>query len=234
MYFSARFYRTAGVCSILSAVTTLGLIFLPRFWQPVPDFNARMALGEHPAYLLRSWIYLIHPFLVFTAALAMAARCRVRAAGAASLGLAGFALWAATEAGQQTLTKVFLDRTLRAAWLTADAASRAAIRQQVALHDVLWDAMYLLILIAFVAGNILLGLAVRRVAASGAMAPALGRWVAVALWAASALTLTFLLGELGAAITIPGSDWLYPMIQPLGRTLIGIWLWREATWEEAR
>jgi hypothetical protein len=92
--------------------------------------------------------------------------------------------------------------------------------------------MYLLILIAFFVGHILLGLAVRRVATSGAIAPALGRWVAIALWAAAALTLLFLLGELGANVTIPGSAWFYPLIQPAGRTIIGLWLWREATWEE--
>jgi hypothetical protein len=232
VHFSARFYRAVGVCSMLSALTTIGLIFLPRLYPPVPDFTARMALGDEPAYVLRSWIYLVHPFLVFAAALGLAARCRARAAGAASLGLAGFALWAATEAGQQALTKVALDRTWRVAWKTADAATQAVIQQQVALYDVLWDAMYLLILIAFMAGNIILGLAVRRVAASGAVAPALGRAVAIALWAAAGLTLMFLLGELGANVTIPGSAWFYPLIQPAGRTLIGLWLWREATWEE--
>jgi hypothetical protein len=232
MIFSARFYRAVGICSILSAVTTLGLIFLPRLYPPVPDFAARMALGDHPAYVLRSWIYLIHPFLVFAALLGLAARSRMRAAGTAMLGLAGMALWAATEAGQQALTKVGLDGTWRAAWPNADAAARVVIQQQVAIFDVLWNAMYLLILIAFFVGHILLGLAIRRVVMTGAIAPALGRWVPVALWVAAGLTLLFLLGELGVSITIPGSEWFYPLIQPAGRTLIGVWLWREATWEE--
>ena len=142
------------------------------------------------------------------------------------------ALWAATEAGQQALTKVALDRTWRPAWPGADDAARALIQQQVALYDVLWDAMYLLILIAFLVGNVLLGFAVRRVAASDAAPSALGRAVAIALWAAAGLTLLFLLGELGVDVRVPGSAWLYPLIQPAGRSLIGLWLWREATWEE--
>src|SRR5262245_26822902 len=164
MQFSARFYRGAAIASVLSALTTLGLIFLPRFYPSVPDFDARMALGTDGAYVLRSWIYLIHPFFVFTAALAVAARCRVRAGGAASLGLAGFALWAATEAGQQVLTKVALDRTWRAAWPAADAAAREVIRNHVAFYDVVWDAMFLLLLLAFLAGNVLLGVAVAHTA----------------------------------------------------------------------
>ena len=108
LWFPAAFYRGAACASLLSVLTTLGLIFLPRLYPPVPDFDARMALGAHPTYVLRSWIALAHPFLVFTAALAVAARCgtrrRARARGASSLGLAGFALWAAVEAAQQALT----------------------------------------------------------------------------------------------------------------------------------
>ena len=193
-----------------------------------------MALGTNPAYVLRSWIYLVHPFLVFTAALAVAARCRVRAAGAASLGLAGFALWAGTEAAQQALTKVALDRTWRAAWPTADEAARAVIREQVALFDVAWDSMYLLLLLGFLAGNLLLGAAVARIerdeSRAAAGAGTLTMWVAVCLWAAAALTFVLLLPELGGPTT-PGTDWLYPLLQPAARALIGVWLWRGASIE---
>jgi hypothetical protein len=232
--FSTRFYRGAAIASLLSALTTLGLIFLPRFYPSVPDFDARMALGSNTAYVLRSWIYLVHPFLVFTAALAVAARCRLRAGGAASLGLAGFALWAGTEAAQQALTKVALDRTWRAAWPTADAPARAVIRDHVALYDVAWDAMYLLLLLGFLAGNLFLGAAVARTARGDSNARArmrsLSIWVACAFWAAAALTFVLFLPEVGGP-ALPGTEWLYPLIQPAGRTLIGIWLWREGATE---
>jgi len=237
MQFSTSFYRGAAIASVLSALTTLGLIFLPRLYQPVPDFDARMALGTNAAYLLRSWIYLAHPFLVFAAALAVATRCRFRASGAATLGLAGFALWAATEAAQQALTKVALDRTWRAAWPAADAAARDLIRDQVAFYDVVWDAMYLLLLIAFLAGNLFLGAAVAQTARgesnTSARSGALAMWVAGVLWAAAALTFVLLVRELGGP-ALPGTEWLYPLIQPAGRTLIGVWLWREAAFEAKR
>jgi hypothetical protein len=225
MQFSSRFYRGAALCSFASAVTTLGLIFLPKLYQPVPDFEARMALLTHPAYVLRSWIYLVHPFLVVTAALAVAARCRIRAAGAASLGLLGFCLWAATEAAQQALTLVALDRTWRTAWPTADAAARQVIRSHVALYDTLWDALFLLLLIGFLAGNIFLALAVR----SG---DRLARWVSAAFWAAAGLTLLILVPEVGGPSLESATGWLYPTIQPAGRALIGLWLWREAADED--
>ena len=237
MQFSARFYRGAAICSLLSAITTLALIFLPRLYPPLPDFEARMALGANLAYLWRSWIYLLHPFLVFTAAFAVAVRCLRVAPGAASLGVAGFALWGATEAAQQALTKVALDRTWRAAWPQADAVAQEAIRQGVAIYDLLWDAMYLLLLLGFVAGNVLLALAVQRLArsadsartgtASSSGAKTLASWVAAAFWGGAGLTLLMMPPEFGAP-TVPGTAWLYPVIQPAGRTLIGIWLWQQA------
>jgi hypothetical protein len=234
LHFSARFYRGAALCSFASALTTLGLIFLPRHYQPVPDFDARMALGGHPAYVLRSWIALVHPFLAFVPALAVAARCRARAAGAASLGLWGFGLWAAAEAAQQALTKVALDRTWRAAWPAASAAEREAIRGYVAMYDVVWDSLYLLILLAFLLGNVSLALALRGTGALRAAGAERGRdrlalWVSGAYVAAAGLTFLLLVPELGGpAVAGSATGWLYPLIQPAGRTLIGVWLWREA------
>lgn len=99
-------------------------------------------------------------------------------------------------------------------------------------YDVIWDAMYLVVLLGFLAGSVFLALAVRRVAVSEPDARPLGRWVCVALWAAAGLTALLLLPEFGVAIAIPGMAWLYPLIQPAGRALIGVWLWREAVWEE--
>jgi hypothetical protein len=229
MHFAPNFYRGAAIASVLSALTTLGLIFLPKFYPPIADFEARMALGDNPAYILRSWIYLFHPFLVFTAAFATFTRCTARAAGAASLGLAGFALWASTEAAQQAMTKVLLDRTWRAAWPAADEAARELIRNHFTFYDLTWDAMYLLILIAFFLGNLFLGAAVARTARSqGTPRDTLGLWVAIALWAGAAMTALLLVPEFGGP-TIGGFAWLYPLIQPAGRALIGVWLWRQAS-----
>jgi hypothetical protein len=220
--FSRIFFRAAAVCSFLSAITTLLLIFLPRLYPPVVSFDDRMALGANVAYLTRSWAYLVHPFITVTASLAVAVRRRYQATGAATLGMLAFLLWGGTEAAQQALTKVALDRTWRAAWPTADEAARTLIRSHVALYDVLWDAMYLLIVMAFLAGNVLLALAMRG-------ERGLGRWVSVAYWGAAALTLTLVLAELGAPdVPEPLGSWLYPAIQPLGRFLIGLWLWRAA------
>jgi hypothetical protein len=222
MHFGSSFYRTAAICSIISALTTLGLIFLPYLWLPIEDFDGRMNRINEPAYVLRSWIYLVHPFLCGAAALAVAMRLRTLASAAAIVGLLGFLLWASTEAGQQTMTLFAMDKW-RAAWATADAVTRAQIRTNAMMYQGLWDGMYVLLLIGFAIGNLCFGLVMvqRR---------GLTRVVGGFFLAAAALTLfTNLLPELGGP-TLPDSiePWLYPAIQPLGRTLIGVWLWRAA------
>lgn len=131
------------------------------------------------------------------------------------------------------LTKVALDRTWRAAWPTADAAARELIRNQVATYDALWNAMYFLVLIGFMVESIGLALATRREPGRP-----LGEHRVLGRCGAHA---ALLFPEVGAP-TLPNSwtAWLYPATGPLGRFIIGLWLWREAarlpegSWSPAR
>lgn len=219
MTFSRRFYRAAAVCSAISAVTTLLLIFLPRVYGPVQGFEARMAVVDHPAYALRSWVYLFHPLLVLVAALGVAAARRRIAGGAAAVGFLGFLLWAFTEAAQQALTLATFDRW-RAAYSTMDETARALLPAQIATYDALWDAMYFLLLIGFFFGNALLGAAMWK-------GRGLTRLVALFLFGAALLTAFNFSGEVqGPVLPQPLGFWVYPALQPLGRLLIGVWLWR--------
>jgi hypothetical protein len=221
MQLSARFYRIAAICSIVSAITTLCLIFLPEWYAAGEGFESRMARVNDPAYRLRAWAYLIHPFLTWTAALGIAMRIRRSSAALAIAGLAGFSVWAITEAGQQTLTLMVFDNW-RAAYLAGDEAVRASMPLRTAIYDGLWDGMYFLLLIAFSIGNTMFAIAMWR-------GPGLARALSVLYAGAVALTLLIIVGELKGP-TLPESieSWLYPAIQPLARALIGVWLWKHA------
>jgi hypothetical protein len=222
MKLSPSFYRSVAICSVLSAVTTLLLIYLPDFYRPAEGFEGRMARVDDPAYALRSWVYLVHPFIAFAAALGVGLRIRALRPAATIIGLAGFALWACTEAGQQTLTLFAFDKW-RAAYFTADEATRAIIRTNAAMYDGLWDALYFLLLIGFAIGNLSLGIAL---AGAG---HGVTRLVGIFLLAACALTLTYITGELQwGTLPEPLASWSYPTIQPIGRVLIGLWLWSAA------
>ena len=104
--FSPTFYRVAGLASALSVITTLMLIFLPSFFAPLPDgIPGRMLRVTDPAYQLRAWAYQIHPFLAFTAVLGVGIACRRVSPALALGGTLAFALWALTEAAQQSLAR---------------------------------------------------------------------------------------------------------------------------------
>ena len=87
--------------------------------------------------------------------------------------------------------------------------------------------MYFLLLIGFTIGNTSLGVVLVR-------GRGLTRVVGCFFFAAVALTLTYMGRELGLP-PVPDvlETWAYPAIQPLARTLIGVWLWRAAVEDTA-
>ena len=227
--FPPSFYRVAAFASILSAVTTLGLIFLPQLFAPQPEGLAgRMQRVTDPAYQLRAWVYLVHPFLAFTAALGVGLAVRRVAPALALAGILGFGLWALTEAGQQSLTLFAFD-DWRRAWLDGDPAVRATMEVRAAIYDGLWEAAYSLLLFGIILGSTFFAAILLR------MRDTLSRAVG-AFYALAALQSVLLQsGELGGPV-LPESIayWLYPATQPLARILIGLWLLRVARQGEPR
>lgn len=217
------FYRVAGIASILSALTTLGLIFLPSFYAAVPDgLPGRMLRVTDPAYLVRAWVYLLHPMLAFTAALGVGMACRRVAPALALAAVLGFGLWAITEAGQQTLTLFAFD-DWRRAWLAGDAAVRATMEVRAAIYDGLWDAAYFLLLIGITTGSALFAAILLR------MDDLLSRVVGGFYALATLQSLFIMSGEVGGPVLPEGIGfWIYPVTQPLARVLIGLWLLRVA------
>lgn len=222
MRFTPAFYRFAAICSVASAITTLGLIFLPGQMVPAADFAARMARVADPVYQLYSWVYFTHPFLVVTAALGVAMRLRREAAPLVIPGLLAFLLWGATEAAQQAMT-LFAFNPWRLAWLAGDPVLRDSMELRTAAYDGLWNAMYFLLIVGFFIANLLYGTAMWR--GSG-----LSRVVGGFYFAATMLTLQIIVVEVGGPQLLPDAldFWVYPLIQPLARTLIGVWLWRKS------
>lgn len=227
MRFTPSFYRFAALCSFASAITTLGLIFLPGLFPPSEDFAARMARVNDPVYGLYAWVYLVHPFLVVAAALGVSMRLRREATSLVIPGLLAFLLWGATEAGQQALTLMAFN-PWRLAWLAGDPAVRATMEVRTAMYDGVWNAMYFLLIIGFFIGNLLYAVALWR-------GRGLSRIVGAFYGGAAALTLMIIIAEVGGGQLLPDpvAFWLYPLIQPLARTLIGVWLWKHRDEDDA-
>ena len=82
-----NFLRVAAIASWLSVITTLMLIFLPELFAPAQGFEARMDRVYEPAYIARAWAYLLHPFVVLTAALGVTFLLRDRSPVLALIGI---------------------------------------------------------------------------------------------------------------------------------------------------
>jgi hypothetical protein len=218
--FPPAFYRVAAVASCATAITTLMLIFLPFLLAAADDFAGRMQRVLDPVYVLRSWAAWIHPFLAFAAALAVAVRLRSRP-HLVLPGVLGFGFWAGIEGVQQAMT-LFMFNPWRRAWLAGDPAIRATMELRTAVYDGLYDASYMALLVGILIGCGFYAAALLRL-------DRLSRLVGAFYAAAALLTLSYFIGELGQPV-LPASwePWVYAATQPLGRTLIGVWLWKYA------
>jgi hypothetical protein len=219
---SPRFLRVAAVCWMVTGITTLGLIFLPRLLPAAPDLAARAALAAHPIGITRAWVGVVHPLFAILAALGVGAALVHRAPGRATIGALAFAVWALTELVQQSLLLVGLRWTLYPGYLAAAPADQPAIAASIAAVQGVSDALFFVLLIAFVVAHVLYAWAMPK--ASG-----LDRVVATIFVLAAGLGVISFLTSFGRGV-MPAAvmDVLYPLIQPAGRALTGVWLWRRA------
>ncbi len=224
--FPPVFFRLAGIASLLSALTTLGLILLPLWAAPGGGFEARMARVHDPALSLRAWLQLAHPPLCAFAAIAVALRLRHRAPALCLIGALAFLGWAAVETVQQCLSMFAFD-VWREAYLAGDPAVRESMPLRAAIHDGLWNALYVLVLMLFLPACALYALAFAR-------GGGIERALAIGYAAAATLTLALLAMEFGLPpLPEPLLFWSYLAIQPAARALLGVWLWREAGGDRA-
>jgi hypothetical protein len=156
---------------------------------------------------------------VLAGALAVAVRATSRSSGAAVFGFVCFMLWAFLEAAQQGLTLVAFDRLWRPAFLAGDAVQREAIATQVATYDALWDSLFFVLVIGIALGSLLYGLILVRGAGLERVVGVL--YLVIAAWSFYGTAVDWGAPRLPALL----DDWLYPVVQPVARALIGVWLW---------
>jgi hypothetical protein len=218
------FLRTAAVCWMVTGFTTLGLIFLPRLVPPAPDVLSRALGASNGVYQLRLWIGVLHPGLAVTAALGVALALGSRAPARAATGALCFFVWGQCELVQQALVLVGLTWRLYPRYLAAvDNVARHEVAASIDALRATSDALFFALLLAFIAGNLLLAWAMQP------HAHGLGRVVAVIFVLAAGLGAVSFATQFGAGVVPAGAmELLYPLIQPAGRVLTGVWLWRFA------
>ena len=173
--------------------------------------------------MMRLVVGVVHPLLVLAGAAGVAA-LRMAPAGAAALtGLAFFVMWATVEAVQQALNLVAVHAQWRATLAgAADPGTVQRLRASIESYAAVSDALFLAILIAFVAANV-------AFAAAMWSTDRLARAVAIGFVLAAALGVISAVTSFGGDVLPPSvMAVLYPLLQPPARFLTGVWIWRQA------
>lgn len=219
------FLVCAGICSLLGALTTALLVFLPATSATLPG-NSPL-LHTDSLYIARLWLLFIHPQLNFIAALGVAVVLLKKNPMLMVTGTFFLLVWAVSEMLQQALLIDALNQIWRPAYLGAgDAMSRDIYLTLIKGADALSDSKYFIVLYAFGLGTILYGLALAR--ETGVV-----RWVGTAMLFIGFLSLgaflRYYLGVDGLSALVDWSyRWIYAWLQPLVRISLGIWLFSHA------
>ncbi len=222
MQLDRGFLKVAAVCAGLSAVTTFLLWILPRLYAAPESFAGELALRANPYYMARLWVNFVHIFLALTAYAAAARVLRFRSPALAGLGFLWFVMWGFTELIGVATNIFAVNGTWRAQFTQSAPEVQDRFQTLILGFQGVWDALFFLLLAAFLLGSLFYGLAAWH-------GRGLERWIGGLFLLAVPLTIAIMIGGYTKSVVFePLVTWVYPVLQPVSRGLLGWWLWSRA------
>ncbi|WP_299321386.1 hypothetical protein [Parasphingopyxis sp.] len=218
--FEQAFLRLAAGAALLSAVTTFFLWYLARQVPGAESFDDAARLHANGPFMARQWVNLFHIPLALLAYIGITRAVSPQARGWALGGLVFFVIWGVVEMAGVAINIFALNGTLRPAYLAAEPDSAAILAANITALTAVWNALFFVILIGFLFGTLLQGIALLADA---------GRFQLAIAWlmlAAAPLTLVIILsGYFEMSGLDPLISAVYPILQPISRAALGVWLW---------
>ncbi len=220
-----KLLRIAGICSAIGAVTTLILVLIP-----VPaggDFDKQVLLYKNGQYITRLWIFFFHSQLNVAAILGVTVLWIKQKPQLVLIGFLFFLVWGVTECAQQAFAIDAVNQNWRPQYLSlTNERAKSAVFAQLTGAAAISDTMYFLLLYCFGIGSTLIGIALLQ---SATLAKITGS--GFVFFGALSLA-AFLNYYAGLVVLSPVVDFcfrnIYPVLQPISRLLLGIWLWKQA------
>jgi len=218
------FLKVAAICSILGALTTVLLIFLPN--PAADDFESQTQLFNNSLYLTKLWILFIHPQLNIIASLGIAFIFFKKYPLQIILGTFFLFIWAFSEMSQQALLIDTLNQIWRPGFIGADTtASKNMFETLIKAANGISDSKYFLVIYGFGMGSLFYGWAFLK-------EQGMPRWIGGALLFIGVLSLTsfssyYLNMDFFSSWVNWIYQWIYPYLQPLVRIAIGLWIYLE-------
>jgi hypothetical protein len=220
-----KLLRIAAICSVIGAVTTLVLALIP---EPVAEsFDKRVLLYKNGIYSAKHWIFFFHSQLNIIAVLGVTVFLVKRKPYLVLIGLLFFLVWGITECAQHAFLIDAVNQYWRPQYLSStEEKMKTAVFAQLVGAEAVSDSMYFLLLYCFGIGSSLLGIALLRLdklatfTSTGFIFFGVLSIVAFLNYYAG---LTFLSAPVDFSFV-----WIYPVLQPVSRLSLGIWLWKQA------
>lgn len=220
----SRFLKAAAICSVLGALTTALLIFLPA--AEALDFDSRVQLYQNKLYLTKLWILFFHPQFNIIASLGIAVLLIKKYPLQIISGTLFMLVWFYSEMSQQAFLIDALNQMWRPGYIEAtDEITRNINRTLIHGATGVSDSKYFLVIYGFGLGSLIYGFALVR-------EQKMGLWIGWALIFIGTLSLcSFLRYYLQMDFLSPYVDWtytwIYPVLQPLVRLGIGTWIFNQ-------
>ena len=223
MKFDATFFKIASVCAIISSITTFLLWFLPFGYSQPSNLDERIALHTNPFYMGRLWVNFAHIYFALIAYWAVVAKKSSESAGFVSLGFIFFLIWGITELMGVSVLIFALNYEWRKTLASQpDEAARTMLLTNINAFNDVWNALFFLLLIAFLLGTLFYGLALWK-------GKGLERILSICFLLAVPLTLFIIADGYGGLTWFSLLvTWIYPALQPISRFLLGVWLWKNS------
>jgi hypothetical protein len=218
---SPAFMKIAGICAILTAVTTVAVHWLPDLWSNATTFESRVQLQHNTIYMARLWIVLIHCVLVAISMAPIPCLLHGMARLIALFGFACYVVFAFVEIFRTSLSIFAVNRAWRAGYETStDDVRRQTFRDAIETFAGVNEALFFLFFAAFTIGLFSYGFALL-------LRPGItqGMGLLFLLW--GVLNLPDLVGAIaGNEALDKGFEWVGRYFQPVARLSIGICLWK--------
>ena len=217
---SPAFIKVASICTIVTALTTIAVHWLPDLWSNATTFESRVQLRHNAIYMGRLWIVLIHCVLVVISMAAIPCLLKGTAWLIAMFGFGSYVMFASVEILRTSLSIFAVNRAWRGGYDTSsDDMRRQTFRDALETFGGVNDTLFFLFFAAFTVGLFSYGFAL--ILKSGIDQ---GVGLLFLLW--GILSLPILVGAIAGNEALGmGFDWVGRYFQPAARFSLGLWLW---------
>lgn len=216
------FLRIAALSASATALTTFLLWLLPKLYTPPASFEEAVLLHQNSYYLSRLWVNLIHMPLALTGYFGLMLVLCKREMAKSIFGMLWFLIWGIIEMIGVAINLFSVNYDWRSNYASADSLTKNVLKINIDAFSSIWNSAFFVLLIAFLFGTFFFAWATWK-------ANGIEKLLSYLLWLAVPLTLLIILSNY-ANQTWAGeiTTYVYPVLQPISRLVLGLFLWKNA------